>query len=507
MAAYTSPFIGFAGSPRDYSSLEMARKRQADAEEKAVRGKAQKELEDIYKMTSIDPKKYLPFRLPEVKEKFATGVSKILEAAAAQDYNALQEAKNEIVLASGNFAAEKEDVDEVIKGTESGKVFSTADFRRLYSGAGMEDFNDMIESGAIQIHKETGRIVPKTIQSFSINDEQIKTVSKYINKPTGKFNALGQEEFELDIPAATNALYDQYALQPAIREKYRALNIDRIPREGKTPEQIEADLANMYVQDGLRKAPPSKTRNMPKQDIYNFNLGQDGELPPALKPIERSEINISQTSPITGDKEVGVFNLNNSRTLGDAVATIPKGVGAYYADTGESASDSDLQKSTFNEFGNALVFAKDVTVNTPKGKVSYKKGTPILQGYETIAIENGWARPVMVVSAQVDGRYMLSDARRYLQTKAITASKEDTPVINQNLIEAEKDFEKYEKEFKKREADLKKIKADREKKSKGGGQPKPTQNKPTGAKPLSEEGQKRASGNASLQKLIQQNQE
>lgn len=506
MAAYTSPFIGFAGSPRDYSSLEMARKRQSAAEEKVAKGRAQKELEDIYKMTSIDPKKYLPFRLPEVKEKFATGVSKILEAAAAQDYNALQEAKNEIILASGNFAAEKEDFDKVIKSNESGATFSEGDYRRLYSGGSIDDFKDMIDGGALQLHKETGRLIPIAYDNIDINTRQLSIVDKYKNKPTTNLNSLGQQIFETDIQGAANALANDYDTEAPIRKKFRYENIGRIAKEGKSPEQIEAELRDLYIRQGLSMETPSTTRNMPKQDIYNFNLGKDGQLPPALKPIERSEINISQTSPITGDKEVGVFNLNNSRTLGDAVATIPKGVGAYYADTGDSASDSDLQKATFNEFGNALVFTKDVTVNTPKGKVSYKKGTPILQGYETIAIENGWAKPAMVVSAQVDGRYMLSDARRFLQTKAITASKEDTPVINQNLIEAEKDFEKYEKEFKKREADLKKIKADREKKSQGGGQPKPTQNKTTSAKPLSEEGQKRASGNASLQKLIQQNQ-
>jgi hypothetical protein len=505
MAAYTSPFIGFAGSPRDYSSLEMARKRQSAAEEKVAKGRAQKELDDIYKMTSIDPKEYLPFRIPQIKEKFAQGVSKMVEAIAAQDYNALQEAKSEIVMFSGNFAAEKKDIDEMIKGTEGGKLYSPVNFRRFYSGSKMEDFDDMGQVGAFTVHPETGRIIPTASQNLDINRAQVDLVKQYKNKSTGELDKYGREILVLDVDAASNALYDQYFLQPAIQAKYNALNSNRISTEGKSPEQIQADLANLYVEDGLRKALPNTTRNIPKQDIYNFNLGQGGELPPALKPIELSEIKMSQTSPITGKKEVGVFNLNNSRTLGDAVATIPKGVGAYYADTGDSASDSDLQKATFNEFGNALVFSKDVTTNTPNGTVTYKKGTPILQGFESIAIVNGWAKPAMVVSAQVDGRYVLSDARRFLQTKAITASKEDTPVINQNLIEAEKDFEQFEKDFKKREADLKKAKADREKKSQGGGQPKPTQNKTTGAKPLSKEAQKRSSGNASLQKLIEQN--
>jgi hypothetical protein len=481
MAAYTSPFIGFAGSPRDYSSLEMARKRQADAEEKAVRGKAQKELEDIYKMTSIDPKGYLPFRIPQIKEKFAEGIAKMGAAISAQDYNALQEAKNEILMYSGNFAAEKKDIDEMIKGTEGGKLYSPVNFRRFYSGSKMEDFDDMGQVGAFTVHEETGRIIPTASENIDINKAQVDLVKQYKNKATTNFNILGQQEFELDVPAASSALYDQYMLQPAIRAKYNALNSNRIAKEGKSNEQIQAELAQLYVKDGLENAVPNKVGNIPKQDIYNFNLGQDGELPPALKPIERSEIKITQISPWTGEKEVGVLSLNNSRTLGDAVATIPKGVGAYYADTGDSASDSDIQKATFNEFGNALVFSKDVTINTPKGRVTYKKGSPILQKSETWAIQNGYAKPAMLVSAQVDGRYILSDARRFLQTKAITASREDTPVINQNLIEAEKDFEKYEKEFKKREADLKKIKADREKKSKGGGQPKPTQNKTTGA--------------------------
>jgi hypothetical protein len=459
----------------------MARKRQAAAENKTAKGLAKKEMDEIYKATSIDPKGYLPFRLPQIKEKFAEGIAKMGAAISAQDYNALQEAKNEILMYSGNFAAEKQDFDKVIKSNQSGATFSDGDYSIAYSASSINDLQPFIDSGAMGFQKETERVIPIAYDNVDIPLRQLGIVEKYNNMPTTDINSLGQQIFKFDVQGATNALANDYDTEAPVRRKFRYENIGRIPKEGKSPEQIEAELRQMYINKGLSMETPSTTRNLPKQDIYNFNLGQGGELPPALKPIERSEIQISQTSPITGDKEVGVFNLNSSRTLGDAVATIPKGVGAYYADTGDSASDSDLQKATFNEFGNALVFTKDVTVNTPKGKVSYKKGTPILQGYETIAIENGWARPAMVVSAQVDGRYMLSDARRFLQTKAITASKEDTPVINQNLIEAEKDFEKYEKEFKKREADLKKIKADREKKSQGGGQPKPTQNKTTGA--------------------------
>ena len=479
--AYTSPFIGFAGSPKDYSSLEMARKRQAAAESKTAKGLAKKEMDEIYKATSIDPKKYLPFRLPLIKEKFAEGIAKMGTAISAQDYNALQEAKNEIIMTSGNFAAEKDDFDKVIKSNQSGATFSDGDYSIAYTGSSINDFQPFIDNGAMGFQEQTGRLVPIAYDNVDINLRQLGIVDKYKNMPTTEMNSLGQQIFKFDAQGAANALANDYDTEAPIRRKFRYENIGRIVKEGKSPEQIEAELRDLYVRKGLSMETPSTTRNMPKGETNIFNLGKDGELPPALKPIERSEINISQTSPITGEKEVGVFNLNNSRTLGDAVATIPKGVDAYYADTGDSASDSDLQKATFNEFGNALVFAKDVTVNTPKGPVSYKKGTPILQGYETIAIENGWAKPSMLVSAQVDGRYVLSDARRYMQTKAITASKEDTPVINQNLIEAEKDFEKYKREFDKRVAALNKAKADREKKSQGGGKPKTTQNKSIGA--------------------------
>jgi hypothetical protein len=504
--AYTSPFIGFAGSPKDYSSLEMARKRQAAAENKTAKGLAKKEMDEIYKATSIDPKGYLPFRLPQIKEKFAEGIAKMGAAISAQDYNALQEAKNEIIMYSGNFAAEKQDFDKVIKSNQSGATFSDGDYSIAYSASSINDLQPFIDSGAMGFQKETERVIPIAYDNVDIPLRQLGIVEKYNNMPTTDINSLGQQIFKFDVQGATNALANDYDTEAPVRRKFRYENIGRIPKEGKSPEQIEAELRQMYINKGLSMETPSTTRNLPKQDIYNFNLGKDGEVPPVMKAVKLSEIKITQTNPFTGKKEVGVLSLNNSRTLGDAAATIPKGVDAYYADTGDSASDSDLQKATFNEFGNAIVFNKDVTVNTPNGRVTYKKGSPILQGYESWAILNGYAKPAMLVSAQVDGRYIMSDARRYMQTKAISASKDDEPIISANLNEAEKDFEQFEKDFKKREADLNKAKADREKKSQSGGQPKTTQNKSTSAKPLSKEAQKRSSGNASLQKLIQQNQ-
>ena len=461
MAATTSQFIGYPGSPKDYSSLEAMRKRQKEVDDNAAKARTQKELDEIMKATDVDPGKYLPFRIPEVKGIMAEGVDKILKAAAAGDYSALQEAKNDIKLRSGNFVDEKRAVDEAIKSAETGATFTAADLRRLYSGKGRGDFEDMIKSGAIQVHEETGRFIPTLYDNVDIPNYTLNIVKDYKNLPTGKTDSFGRFIYETDVEGLTNALGMTWDNQPALAKKFTLLNQDRIVKEGKSPEQINNELRQMYINQGLGMPVPSKRTNRPGDRTNIFNLGNGTETPPAMKSIGLSEIKITQTNPFTGKKEVGAFNLSNSRTLGDAVATIPKGVGSYYADTGESVTDSDLQKATFNEFGNALVFARDVTTNTPEGRVTYKKGTPILQGFETAAIQNGWAKPAMVVSADVDGRYILSDARRFLQTKAITASKDDTPVINANLNEAEKDFEQYEKDFKKREVDLKKIKEGR----------------------------------------------
>jgi hypothetical protein len=481
----------------------MARKRQAAAEEKVAKGRAQKELDDIYKMTSIDPKGYLPFRLPEIKEKFAQGVSKMVEAIAAQDYNALQEAKNEIVMTSGNFAAEKKDVDEVIKGTEGGKLFSTADFRRLYSGAGMEDFNDMLESGAIQIHEQTGRIVPTTSQNIDINKEQINTIAKYKNKPTGNLNSLGQQIFELDVDAAKSALYDQYMLQPAIQAKFNALNGDRIPREGKSPEQIQAELANLYVTEGLRKALPNTTRNMPKGMTINIdNVPPEQEY--SVTSIPENEINISVINP-SGTTVLRRYGMRNQQAPGDMNITMPTNASAVNISTGQEVNTSDIKKGTFNVIGQGL------TLNRPAklGDTVYPKGYLIPKDYEEFAIANGYAKPSKIALIKTeDGESLSVPAEVYFQAWSMDSSNKNQKATKASIDKFNKEFDAYQAEYKERE---RKILAGKNKKSQGGTQTKTaakpsTPQKTTGAKPLSEEGQKRASGNASLQKLIQQNQ-
>jgi hypothetical protein len=430
MAAYTSPFIGFAGSPRDYSSLEMARKRQSAAEEKVAKGRAQKELEDIYKMTTIDPKGYLPFRLPEIKEKFAQGVSKMVEAIAAQDYNALQEAKNEIVMTSGNYAAEKKDVDEVIKGTEGGKLFSTADFRRLYSGAGMDDFKDMLESGAIQIHEQTGRIVPTTSQNIDINKEQINTIAKYKNKPTGNLNSLGQQIFELDVDAAKSALYDQYMFQPAIQAKFNAINGDRIPREGKTPEQIQAELANLYVEDGLRKAPPSTTRNMQKDNNFSFKFGTEEQDARIADGSTNQVVNTTYIDPASGETKVGSFTIARFQGVGDKKATMPMSSLAYNVETGQPVKTSANEQFVFNGFGDINVLTQDFKVTARNGEViSYEKGAPIPDEYVAIAQKKGAVKRILGAQVKGESGTMVMPAEIFMQSAAFDESDKDKPAI------------------------------------------------------------------------------
>jgi len=503
MAAYTSPFIGFAGSPRDYSSLEMARKRQSAAEEKVAKGRAQKELEDIYKMTSIDPKEYLPFRIPQIKEKFAQGVSKMVEAIAAQDYNALQEAKNEIVMTSGNFAAEKKDIDEMIKGTEGGKLYSPVNFRRFYSGSKMEDFDDMGQVGAFTVHPETGRIIPTASQNLDINRAQVDLVKQYKNKSTGELDKYGREILVLDVDAASNALYDQYFLQPAIQLKYNALNSDRIVKEGKSPEQIQSELAQLYVEDGLRKEVPSATRNIPKGMTINIdNVPPEQEY--SVTSIPENEINISVINP-SGTTVLRRYGMRNQQAPGDMNITMPTNASAVNISTGQEVNTSDIKKGTFNVIGQGL------TLNRPAklGETVYPKGYLIPKDYEEFAIANGYAKPSKIALIKTeDGESLSVPAEVYFQAWSMDSSNKNQKATKASIDKFNKEFDAYQAEYKERE---RKILAEKNKKSQGGTQTKPaakpsTPQKATGAKPLSEEGQKRASGNASLQKLIQQNQ-
>jgi hypothetical protein len=507
--AYTSPFIGFAGSPKDYSSLEMARMRQADAENKSAKSRAQKELDDIYKMTSIDPKGYLPFRLPEIKEKFATGIEKILEAASSQDYNALQEAKNEILLTSGNFAAEKKDVDEVIKGTEGGKLFSTADFRRLYSGASIDDFKDMFDNGSIEIHEQTGRIIPRTSQNIIIDKEQVNLVSKYKNKPTTRFNSLGQQEFELDVDAAKNALYDQYMFQPAIQAKYNALNSNRISTEGKSPEQIQSDLANLYVQDGIRKALPNMTRNMPQDNNFSFQFGTGEQDARIGDGGGNQAINTTYIDPVSGETKVGTFTIARFQGVGDKKATMPISSTAYNVETGQPVTTSANEQFVFNGFGDINVLTQDFKVTARNGDViSYEKGAPIPDEYVAIAQKKGAVKRILGAQVKGESGTMVMPAEIFMQSAAFDEATADKAAITAAFNKAKAPYK--DRSFSVISETVTKQPSSKTTQSKPAQQKtEPSKTKPasanTSAKPLSKEAQKRSSGNASLQKLIEQN--
>jgi hypothetical protein len=428
--AYTSPFIGFAGSPRDYSSLEMARKRQAAAENKTAKGLAKKEMDEIYKATSISPEKYLPFRIPQIKEKFAEGIAKMGAAISAQDYNALQEAKNEILMYSGNFAAEKKDVDEIIKGTEGGKLYSPVNFRRLYSGSKMEDFDDMGQIGAITIQPETERIIPTASQNLDINKAQVDLVKQYKNKSTGELDNLGREILALDIDAAKNALYDQYFLQPAIQAKYNALNSNRISKEGKSPEQIQTELAQMYVNDGIEKAVPNATKNIPQSNSFRFEFGTGEQDARIGDGGGNQAINTTYIDPVSGETKVGTFTIARFQGVGDKKATMPISSTAYNVETGQPVTTSANEQFVFNGFGDINVLTQDFKVTARNGDViSYEKGAPIPDEYVAIAQKKGAVKRILGAQVKGESGTMVMPAEIFMQSAAFDEATADKAAI------------------------------------------------------------------------------
>lgn len=443
MAAYTSPFIGYPGSPKDYSSLEAMRKRQKDVDDKAAKARTDKELDEIMKAIDIDPGKYLPFRIPQVKGIMGEGVDKILKAAAAGDYSALQEAKNEIKLRSGNFVAEKDDFDKVIKSSESGQTFTPADYRIMYSGKGPSDFQPYVDNGSLLFHKDTGRFVPTAFDNVDLPKYMIDVVGKYKNAPTDRIDALGRQIYETDVAGATNALAYTYDNEPAIKAKYRRFAGNSVVKEGRTKEQYEADLRNKFIEDGLGMIQPSRVVKPSKGINVEVNVGSGDATKDARVGRKSSqEFQMTYLDPTTGRPKLGTFVVDNWNATGDKKATFPVSATAYDIGTGAPIQTSENEQYVFNGFGEVYQLTREFTLTTTNGKkTTYKKGTIIPRELVEAAKKNGATEKILGAITSGGGRTIVQPAELFMQSVSFDESQNDQPAItavfNQSLADLE----------------------------------------------------------------------
>lgn len=442
MAATTSPFIGYPGSPKDYSSLEAMRKRQKEVDDKAAKARTQKELDEIMKATDVDPGKYLPFRIPEVKGIMAEGVDKILKAAAAGDYSALQEAKNDIKLRSGNFVAERDDFDKVIKASEGGQVFTPADYRRLYSGKGKEDFQDLIESGALQVHQETGRFVPTAFDNVDLPKYMIEVVGKYKNAPTNKMDALGRQIYETDVEGATNALAYTYDNEPAIKAKYKLMAGNSVVKEGRSKEQYEAELRNKFIQDGLGMIQPSKVVRPSKGNNFNFSFG-DGTQDARMSQGTDQQFQSTYIDPVDGTAKLGNFTIANFNGVGNKKANMPMSSTAWNVETGQPAKTSANEDFVFNGFGDIYVLTQDFKTTARNGKVvEFRKGAVIPDELVPFAKEKGATKQILGATVKGESGSFVVPADIFMQSATFDETTGDKEAITEVFKRA---AEKYKK--------------------------------------------------------------
>lgn len=498
MAAYTSPFIGYPGSPKDYSSLEAMRKRQKDVDDKAAKARTQKELDEIMKAIDIDPGKYLPFRIPEVKGIMGEGVDKILKAAAAGDYSALQEAKNDIKLRSGNFVAEKEDFDKVIKSTENGQTYTPVDYRTVYSGKGIEEFQPMIDRGDLQVHPDTKRLVPTAFENINIPTYTLNIVKDYKNLPTGKIDALGRNVYDTDVAGLTYALGVVFDNQPALAKKFTLLNQDRISKQDKSLDQINAEMRDLYIQDGVNMAVPNKVTNRPQKNEFKFQFGDGTQDARIATEGNNQAINTTYVDPVSGEMKVGTFTVARFQGVGDKKATMPISAYAYNVETGRPVTTSANEQFVFNGFGDINVLTQDFKVTARNGEVvSYEKGAPIPDEYVPYAQKAGAVKKILGAQVKGESGTMVMPADIFMQSAAFDEATSDKEAITAAFNKAKAPY---------KNGSFSVSTTGGSKQTKSGGTSSKAQGgektKSTATKPLSPSAKKRSEGNPALQELL-----
>jgi hypothetical protein len=445
--------IALGGRAKDFTQVEMAARRQKQLDEQKARQAKDKELEDVTKDIFVKPGQYLPMREAEVQREMAQYIKDMQEATG---YGERMQRKFDFLSTVEKYKAEKQAFDKEYGSITSGKKISDDDVSVLITASNPDEVIQSATRGGIaQGSDGTFRItayeaidIPSRQSGLAArvrNEFQGRTVvgadGKTLNvlEPTpDDFRAQLASDFDQNLNVRANAAR-QY------RDELDAMGLQGAQRIMKAKE--------LYVERGLPFLTGSTVRGSGGMNI-NVRMGGEDGATPSMTSAGDVAVNVIQRSPSTGELETASFNFGGNRALGDAAATLSKGSEAYYIDTGEQVTDADIEKAVFNEFGYGLVLNKDVTLNTPKGKVEFKKGKPVTQGFETIAIQNGWAEPKMLVMANVNGKAMVADANRFAQSKAVSESKDKRPIVEANLNALSKDFDKFKRDFERRRAAL-----------------------------------------------------
>jgi len=168
-AAYTAPMLAITGSPKDYTGIAAARQRQEAADEAKVKSEGKKKDEEIRKALRIEPGTYLPFRVPEIESAFTETMNSLDKAKIDGDFNAESEAMFKFKQKVADLQKEKKEYDEAKKGISQGTLVSRGDLSKVGSASSMNDFQDVIDSGAASVEPNTGRLQFNAFEKYSGN--------------------------------------------------------------------------------------------------------------------------------------------------------------------------------------------------------------------------------------------------------------------------------------------------------------------------------------------------
>jgi hypothetical protein len=447
--ALTGLGIALGGRTKDYTQVELAQRKQKQLEERAAKDRKAKELEEITKDIAIKPGAFLDFRYPQATQR----VGQFLEEYQKTDgYGQKAQLKFNLLQDLEKFKQEKMDFDKYRQGIAKGELIADDDIEVLNTGKDEADIDSQIKYGGIVKTPEgTYRInayqninVPKRQQDLA---DQVKI--KWMQGNTmqgadGKPMLVGEpskEEFKV-------MLGSDFDNDPNLQKNLARLYRSQLDSQGITdPQERLAKVKELYITSGLPYLSGNQVRGGGATNNYNFQIGNGQNENPSTTPLGNNKIMIVGQNPATGEKFLGTYTRAKTWALGDAFATIPPGVEAYYGDTGEPVSSADMEKATFNDISVGYVLNKDVTLRGPFGAVKFKKGQPVFDEYFDIAKKNNLVEPAIIASTKVGDRTIYSDGSRFLQSKAITTSKEDTPVIEQNIKDIKSYFESFSKDF------------------------------------------------------------
>lgn len=448
--ALTGLGIALGGRTKDYTQVELAQRKQKQLEEKAAKDKQAKELEGITKDIAIKPGEFLDFRQPAIKQEVAKFIE---DYQNTQGYGEKAQLKFNLLSRLEQFKQEKRDADKYRQGIAQGTYAADDDIETLYTAVNEDEVIGKTKYGGI-VKSPEGTFRVDAYQKVDIPKRQADLAQKVkidwmeANTRTGadgKPVLIGEPNKE-DFKVMLGADFDsnQDIQRNAIRTYRNQLEAEGLMSD---PAKAMAKARELYITNGANFLTGSQLRGGGATNNYNFQIGNGQNENPSTTPLGNNKIMIVGQNPVTGDKFLGTYTRAKTWALGDAFATIPPGVEAYYGDTGEPVSSADMEKATFNDISVGYVLNKDVTLRGPFGAVKFKKGQPVFDEYFDIAKKNNLVEPAIIASTKVGDRTIYSDGSRFLQSKAITTSKEDTPVIEQNIKDIKSYFESFSKDF------------------------------------------------------------